>query len=100
FLIVVIIIAVAARGVASGFLRQAGSLGGFVLGLMAGAAIAPWLGNAFPPGAARAFVVLVVFFGVAILIGGLGETLGYALSGVAERYRLAVLDAVMGAAFG
>lgn len=100
FLIVVLVIAVAARGVASGFLRQAGSLGGFMLGLMAGAAIAPWLGNAFPPGASRAFVVLVVFFGVAILIGGFGETIGYALSGLAERYRLALLDALLGAAFG
>ncbi|HEY2003682.1 MAG TPA: MarP family serine protease [Candidatus Saccharimonadia bacterium] len=100
FVIVVLVLAVAARGIASGFLRQAGSLGGFVLGLMAGAVIAPWLGSAFPPGTSRSMVVLVVFFGVAIMIGGLGETLGYALSGLAERYRLTLLDAVLGAAFG
>jgi S1-C subfamily serine protease len=100
FLIVVVVAAVAARGVASGFLRQAGSLGGFVLGLVAGAAVAPWVAGAFPPGSGRSLVVLLVFFGVAILVGGLGETAGYALSGLAERYRLRAVDAVLGAAFG
>ena len=96
----VVVAAVAARGVASGFLRQAGSLGGFLLGLMAGAAVAPWVAGAFPAGGGRVMIVLLVFFGVALTVGGLGETLGYSLSGVAERYRLRALDALLGALFG
>jgi S1-C subfamily serine protease len=100
-IVILIVIIVAARGVASGFLRQAGSLGGFVLGLIAGAALAPWAAGAFPANSnSRAFVALLVFFGVAIIVGGIGETIGYSLSGLADRYRLRVLDAVLGAAFG
>jgi uncharacterized membrane protein required for colicin V production len=76
-LIVILIIAVAMRGVASGFLRQAGSLGGFALGLMVGAAVAPFFAGAFPPGAGRVLVVLFVFFGTALTIAGIGETVGY-----------------------
>ena len=99
-LIVILVIAVAARGVAAGFLRQAGSLGGFLLGLIIGAAIAVPIGSAFSPGSGRTLVVLLVFFGVAFTIGGIGETLGLGLSGVAEKYKLGVLDGILGAAFG
>jgi S1-C subfamily serine protease len=100
-IIILIVILVAARGVASGFLRQAGSLGGFVIGLIAGAALAPWAAEAFPAGSnSRSFVALLVFFGVAIIVGGIGETIGYSLSGLADRYKLRVLDAILGAAFG
>ncbi|HUD11481.1 MAG TPA: MarP family serine protease [Candidatus Saccharimonadia bacterium] len=99
--ILLIVALVAARGVASGFLRQAGSLGGFVLGLILGAALAPWAVSPLPANSSsRAFVALLVFFGVAVIVGGIGETIGYSLSGVAERYRLRVPDAILGAAFG
>jgi S1-C subfamily serine protease len=100
FLIVLLTVAVAARGVASGFLRQVGSLGGFVLGLILGASLAVPIGHAFAPGSARTIVVLIVFFGVAFTIGGIGETLGHGLSGLAERYKLTVLDSILGAALG
>ncbi|MDB5178675.1 MAG: Colicin production protein [Patescibacteria group bacterium] len=89
-----------ARGIASGFLRQVGSLGGFVAGLMLGAVIAPWVAGAMPSGSNRALVAVLVFFGVALTVGGLGEALGHALSGLAERYRLRVLDTALGAIFG
>ena len=99
-IIVLALIAVAARGVYSGFLRQAGSLGGFVLGLILGAALAPLVADAFPDTSVRVLVVLLVFFGVAITVGGIGETIGYSLSGIAEKYRLRPLDGALGAAFG
>jgi S1-C subfamily serine protease len=99
-LILILAIGVATRGGATGFLRAAGSLGGFVLGLAAGALLAPLVANALPIGATRALAVLFVFFGTAFIVGGLGETLGHNLSGLAERYRLRGLDAVAGALFG
>jgi S1-C subfamily serine protease len=43
---------------------------------------------------------LVIFFGIALTLAGLGETMGYGLSTLAERHRLRPLDAVMGASFG
>jgi S1-C subfamily serine protease len=91
---------VAVRGVASGFLRQAGSLGGFAAGLLLGALVAPVVAGAFPPGGSRVGVVLFVFFGVALSLAAIGETVGYGLSSLAERHRLRFLDAILGAAFG
>jgi S1-C subfamily serine protease len=99
-LILILVFAVAVRGVASGFLRQAGSMGGFLVGLMLGGIIAPWLGDAVAPGTGRALVVLIVFFGIALTLAGIGETLGYYLSNLAEKYRLRSFDAIAGAAFG
>jgi uncharacterized membrane protein required for colicin V production len=99
-IILLLVLAVAIRGVASGFLRQVGSLGGFLLGLLLGATIAPLVGGIFSGSDWHWLIVLVVFFGVAFTVAGLGETLGYTLSGLAERYRLRPLDATLGAALG
>ncbi len=98
--LIVLLIAVAVRGVASGFLRQAGSLSGFILGLVLGAIVAPWVGNYVSGAGVRVLVVLGVFFGVAVLIGGLGEALGYRLSRLAERAKLAIPDSFLGAILG
>jgi uncharacterized membrane protein required for colicin V production len=99
-LILVLALAVAVRGVASGFLRQLGSLGGFLCGLFLGATVAPLIGGLFAGSSLKSLVVIVVFFGVAFTVGGLGETLGYTLSGLAERYKLRPLDAALGAGLG
>jgi S1-C subfamily serine protease len=98
--IVLIVIGVALRGVISGFLRQAGSLGGFVVGLIMGAILAVWAASSVAAGAGRDFLVLFVFFGTAIVIGGIGEAVGEHLSGTAERHRLGSLDQILGAVFG
>jgi S1-C subfamily serine protease len=98
--IILIVIGVALRGVLSGFLSQAGSLGGFVVGLILGAILAVWAAGAFASGAQRDFVVLMVFFGTAIVVGGIGEAVGEKLSGTAERHRLGPLDQILGAVFG
>jgi S1-C subfamily serine protease len=100
FILIVLLTAVAIRGVASGFLRQAGSLSGFVLGLVIGALVAPWVGNHITTTGTRVLVVLAVFFGIAVLIGGLGEAIGFQLSRLAERHRLALPDSFLGAIFG
>lgn len=99
-IIVMIILVVAARGVALGFARQLGSLGGFVLGLFLGALIAQPASDLAPAGSGRALIALTVFFGVAITVAAIGEFSGDALSGVLERYEMRWLDSSLGAAFG
>jgi S1-C subfamily serine protease len=99
-LIIIILIGVAGRGIASGFLRQAGSLGGFALGLVLGALAAPLAAKLLPAASGRLLLVLLVFFGIAILVGGLGEALGDHLSVLAERSRLRHIDSFFGALFG
>lgn len=98
--IVLIVAGIALRGVLSGFLRQAGSLGGFFLGLILGAIIAVFVAGRISSGPLRSFAVLLVFFGTAIIVGGIGEAIGEHLSGKAEQHRLGPLDQTLGAAFG
>jgi S1-C subfamily serine protease len=99
-IIVMVALLVAARGVATGFARQLGSLGGFTLGLFLGAALASPISSLLPAGGGRAILALFVFFGVAITVAALGELAGDGLSEIIERYRMRPLDASLGAMAG
>jgi S1-C subfamily serine protease len=100
--VIIIIIAIAAmvRGVESGFLRQFGSLGGFLIGLILGAAVAPWFASLFSLTTSRSLVVVLVFFAVALAISGLGEAIGAYAASLMQRIRLGELDGLLGAVFG
>ena len=99
-IIVMVALLVAARGVATGFARQLGSLGGFILGLFLGAALASPISSLLPAGGGRAILALFVFFGVAITVAALGELAGDGLSEMLERYRMRPVDASLGAMAG
>ena len=99
-LIIIVAIAASVRGVVAGFLRQAGSLGGFLLGLILGATIAPAIASFLPLTSNRSLIVVIIFFGVALTIGGIGETIGEYAASLIERGRLGILDGALGAAFG
>lgn len=100
--IVIIIIAIAAtvRGAATGFLRQFGSLVGFILGLLVGAMLAPSLASILPVSTTRPLLVVIIFFAIALSFSGIGEMFGAKGAGLMERVRLASIDGVLGAAFG
>lgn len=95
----VIVTAAAARGAATGFLRQVGSVGGFVVGLIVGAVLAPDIASILPLSNNRSLVVVIIFFGIALTVSGIGEMLGNHGSGLADRFKLKALDSVLGAIF-
>ena len=99
-LIIVLAIAAAARGVATGFIRQIGSLGGFVLGLLIGAMIAPVLASFMPLSPIRSVGVVMLFLSIALLMSALGEAIGGRAAGLLEKTRLGPADGALGAAFG
>ncbi len=100
FLIIVLVGAAAVRGVASGFLRQLGSIGGFVVGMLAGAILAPFIAGILPPTPGRPFLILMLFFAIALTVSGIGEAVGEHFRGLTERAGLGQADGVLGAAFG
>jgi len=99
-IIIVIVLAATIRGVLAGFFRQVGSLGGFLIGLILGAFVAPGIASYLPLTASRSLVVVVIFFAIALTLSGIGETLGAYLATVIQRARLGALDGAMGAVFG
>jgi S1-C subfamily serine protease len=98
--IVILVGLIAARGWWSGFLRQAGSLGGFGLGLFVGAWLAPLLTSQVSSVNMRSTLAIAAVFSLAILMSGLGEWLGVFLSVHARRKRLGRVDEAAGAALG
>jgi S1-C subfamily serine protease len=98
--IMIVVIAATVRGASSGLFRQAGSLGGFLLGLLLGAIIAPAAANLLPLSPSRPLLVFLLFLAIAITISGLGESLGAKLSEVLQRYRLEPADRLFGSLFG
>ena len=98
--IIALAIAAAVRGVATGFLRQVGSIGGFLIGLLIGAVIAPWVSSFLPLSPFRSVGVLMLFFAIALVVSGLGEALGGRAAGLMERARLGHVDGALGASLG
>lgn len=99
-IIVLLVIAAAVRGIGAGLLRQIGSLGGFLVGLMVGSAVAPWIGSQLPASGSRGLVVFILYLLIALGFGTIGEALGEKGAGLAARWNLEPLDGVLGAAFG
>lgn len=95
-----VVLAVAAiRGIRAGALAQVLPIGGLVLGLGAGAAMAPVAERLVEGGTARVVVSLVAVFGAALLCAGAGQLLAMRLGSALDR-NLAVADAVLGAGAG
>jgi S1-C subfamily serine protease len=99
-IIIALAVGTAIRGVEAGLFRQVGSFGGFVLGLVAGAALAPTVDTLATGSVARLALGLLALFGPAILLSALGEALGLWLGGVAGRFKLRWADEWGGAVFG
>jgi S1-C subfamily serine protease len=87
----------AAHGVTQGAVLQIFSFGGFWIGLLVGAALAPVLSSVTQSPFAGAFISLVTFLGLALLGGGAGRYIGTHAWSALQRLKLGVLDAAMGA---
>jgi S1-C subfamily serine protease len=87
----------AAHGVTQGAALQIFSFGGFWIGLLVGAALAPVLSSITQSPFAGAFISLVTFLGLALVGGAAGRYIGTHAWSALQRLKLAVLDAAMGA---
>lgn len=98
--IIIVALSLAYRGRKTGFLRQLGSLGGFSIGLLLGALIAPRLAKIMPLGSSRALLMVIIFFAVALFVGGIGQGLGDWFSKKIHEMRLGSIDRMFGILFG
>jgi S1-C subfamily serine protease len=98
--IIALLVGLGWRGWRNGFLRQAGGLGGFALGLMMGTWLAPLMAHLVSGSNARAILAITVVFGLAILLSGFGEWGGVILGWHARQRRLGRVDEAAGAVFG
>ena len=73
------------------------SFGGFWLGLLLGALLAPQVAKLFSSNFSKAVASIVVLFGMAALIGGVGRQLGVRAWELIHRIRLGPADSAIGA---
>jgi S1-C subfamily serine protease len=95
-LILVLVVSVV-HGLRLGAVVQILSFGGFWLGLFLGALLAPHVARVVSNPWGKAALTLVVIFGLAALVGGLGRQLGVRAWTVLKRVKLAPADAGLGA---
>ncbi len=95
--IIVVLGLAAAHGVTQGAALQVLSFGGFWIGLVVGAALAPVFARASDSAFAGAFISLVLFLGLALLGGAVGRYLGTHAWSALQRLKLGAADAAMGA---
>jgi S1-C subfamily serine protease len=84
------------RGIRTGAAIQLGSYGGFWVGLVLGAFGAPVFARLFAPGLARTVVSLVIVFGTASIVAGLGRHLGTSASRSLRHIKLGKVDSAVG----
>jgi S1-C subfamily serine protease len=87
----------AAHGVTQGAVLQIFSFGGFWIGLLVGAGLAPVLSRITESPFAGAFISLVTFLGLALLGGAAGRYIGTHVWSALQRLKLGALDAAAGA---
>jgi len=96
-LIIAAVVLAAVHGVTQGAAMQVLSFGGFWIGLVVGAALAPLLSHISSSSFTKAFVSLVVFFGFALAGGAIGRYFGTHAWGALRRLRLGGADSALGA---
>ncbi len=87
----------AAHGVTQGAALQVLSFGGFWIGLLVGAAVAPVFSSVTTSAFAAAFISLVTFLGLALVGGAAGRYLGTHAWGALQKLKLGIADAALGA---
>lgn len=97
-LFIIVLVALAAmHGVTQGAAMQVLSFGGFWIGLVVGAFVAPFVSRLSESTFTKAFVSLVVFFGFALIGGAIGRYFGTHAWDALRRVRLGGPDSVFGA---
>ncbi len=98
-LIVLVAVAfAAARGTQLGAAVQLGSYGGFWIGMVLGALLAPFVGSLVSPGGVRTVVSILTLLVAATLLASLGRHGGIVLNRSLEKVHLGTVDSMIGAA--
>lgn len=95
--IILILGLAAAHGVTQGAALQVLSFGGFWLGLLLGAAVAPFFSQATTSPFGQAFISLLTFLGIALIGGALGRYFGTHAWARLQKLKLGPADAALGA---
>lgn len=93
------LVSAALRGYAVGLLRQGLSFSGFVLGLVAGGLLAPYISQPFD-GSSRLLVAVMIAFLLAAALGGLGDGLALRLQAKIKPHLAHRANAVLGTLTG
>lgn len=96
-LIVVLLALAVAHGITQGAALQVFSFGGFWLGMLFGAWLAPVFAGLTDSAFGSAFLSLLVFLGFALMGGASGRFLGTHAGGLLHRWKLRQADAALGA---
>ena len=99
-LILTVVIYAIVRGAKTGLARQFFSLGGFLLGLIMGALLAPYISRLVSDPTGKEIMIIAVVLGCTAVMSGLGEYLGIVLAKQEKRLHLGKIDNVLGAVFG
>jgi S1-C subfamily serine protease len=98
FVLIALAVASGVHGLRLGAVSQVFSFGGFWIGLFVGALVAPPLAGLAKSAGARSLIALIVVFGAAFLLGGVGRFLGLHSASALRRIHLGVVDSVAGVA--
>ncbi len=98
YLLIIMVAASGIHGLRLGAASQVLSFGGFWLGLFLGALLAPPLVGLAKGRDTRSAIAMVVVFGAAFLLGGVGRLFGARSASALRRLRLGAVDAAAGVA--
>ena len=98
YLLIALAVASGLHGLRLGAAAQVLSFGGFWLGLFLGALVAPPLAGLAHSSGSRALIALVVVFGAAFLLGGVGQVFGARSARALRRVHLGAVDSAAGVA--
>jgi S1-C subfamily serine protease len=99
-LILVAFVYAIVRGAKTGVVRQFFSLGGFILGLVIGALIAPYASKVVANPMGKEIIIITVVLGTTALLSILGEQVGQLLAKQEKKLHLGRIDNILGALFG
>ena len=95
-LVLIAVAFAAARGTKLGAAVQLGSYGGFWVGMIIGALLAPVIGSVVKPGILKTIIALLTLFICASILAGLGRKAGTEIFKSLRKVHLGSIDAILG----
>ncbi|HEV2412668.1 MAG TPA: MarP family serine protease [Candidatus Saccharimonadales bacterium] len=91
-LIILTVVAAGVRGHQAGFFREGLSFGGFILGIIIGAAVAPYVAHFGSTPLTKSLLTFATVVLSAAVLGGIGETVGFRIADLFKQIHLRWFD--------